>query len=241
MNKTTDDLLLRLHNIANLIINSNPSEFGDDWFKWWIDEDNDSIVPDFDGERLASVSVLLKQESCGKGCCPVNAQILWLENYCDLSLDFVGMVNQIKKQGVENEAKLKEEQKLNLHEAEKSTLLEAMSTIETYTPTPFMESRTEPPWDELDEGIKKAVRFIWDNGYQPTDSGDGSKIDYMEGALPFPHVIIQLDSPHTLISAVDQLTKALSGTEWESWEVEGSYAYKGPAIITFIKAENPNV
>ena len=50
------------------------------------------------------------------------------------------------------------------------------------------DPREEPPWDDLDPGIVEAVRFLWEAGFQPTDSGDGSKAGSIECATPYPHV-----------------------------------------------------
>ena len=41
----------------------------------------------------------------------------------------------------------------------------------------------------LDEGIRDAVSLLTAHGYTTTDSGDGSKATWMEGALPFRHVV----------------------------------------------------
>lgn len=36
-----------------------------------------------------------------------------------------------------------------------------------------LETRREPPWDELDPGIRGVVRALWEMGFDTTDSGDG--------------------------------------------------------------------
>lgn len=58
---------------------------------------------------------------------------------------------------------------------------------------------TEPPWDELDPGIRKTVRVLWDCGFLPTDSGDGSKAVQVDGALAVPHVFMACD-PRIMIA-----------------------------------------
>lgn len=42
--------------------------------------------------------------------------------------------------------------------------------------------------DTIDEGIRDFVKYLVDQGYETTDSGDGSKAATMECALPYPHV-----------------------------------------------------
>lgn len=49
----------------------------------------------------------------------------------------------------------------------------------------------EPPWDELDPGIRETVRMCWEAGFHTVDSGDGSKADTIEGALAVPHVVMR--------------------------------------------------
>lgn len=46
-----------------------------------------------------------------------------------------------------------------------------------------------PSWIEaVDEGIREFVLFLWELGYETTDSGDGSKYPEMECALPYANV-----------------------------------------------------
>lgn len=45
-----------------------------------------------------------------------------------------------------------------------------------------------PPWDDLDDGIREAVRTLWLAGWNPKDSGDGSKADFMECAVDYPMI-----------------------------------------------------
>lgn len=54
--------------------------------------------------------------------------------------------------------------------------------------------RQEPTWDELDDGIRETVRFLWDAGFNPVDSGDGRRLGAkqdMDGALDVPHVFMR--------------------------------------------------
>jgi hypothetical protein len=61
----------------------------------------------------------------------------------------------------------------------------------------------EPPWDELDDGIRPTVRSLWEQGFNPTDSGDGLKKG-MECALPYPHVHMVCE-PTELITEAQRL------------------------------------
>lgn len=71
--------------------------------------------------------------------------------------------------------------------------------------------REEPPWDDLDPGICDAVRFLWEAGFQPTDSGDGrSKIGTMPEALSFPHVFL-VSAPETMVEDA----RSIHGLPWE--------------------------
>lgn len=73
-----------------------------------------------------------------------------------------------------------------------------------------MEDLTKEQIDELDPGIRQTVLWLRKNGYDTTDSGDGSKVATMERAMPFPNVAIRvdLDGPE-LVSVADDLAYAL--------------------------------
>lgn len=97
--------------------------------------------------------------------------------------------------------------------------------------------REEPPWDDLDPGIRDTVRWCWDNGFEPTDSGDGSKAAWMEGALDVPHVFMQC-IPDDLIDESRRLWRlatdvGLVKANDEAPMVEASYSPDdGVAILT---------
>jgi len=64
------------------------------------------------------------------------------------------------------------------------------------------------PYDDLDPGIRDAVRLLAGHGFQPTDSGDGvSKVDWQEEALPYPHVFCALPDAEKMM---DEGRRALS-------------------------------
>lgn len=69
--------------------------------------------------------------------------------------------------------------------------------------------QAEPPWDELDEGICSLVRLLWLAGFDPIDSGDGSKAAWMEGALGVPHVFMRA-SRHGAAEQHTRLIKVLT-------------------------------
>lgn len=64
------------------------------------------------------------------------------------------------------------------------------------------QERVEPPWEELDDGIRETVRELWDAGFDPCDSGDGSKAGKMEGALAVPHVFMRVDPSRMVLEAL---------------------------------------
>lgn len=79
----------------------------------------------------------------------------------------------------------------------------------------------EPPWDELDDGIRETVRLLWSNGFSTSDSGDGRlqgwKAD-MEGAIDRPHVF-SCCAPDELIAECNRL-KALLDEHVPGWDAE---------------------
>jgi hypothetical protein len=57
----------------------------------------------------------------------------------------------------------------------------------------MIDNRHEPPWADLDEGIRETVVLLWNAGFEPTDSGDGRRLGTkadMEEALDVPHVFM---------------------------------------------------
>lgn len=77
-------------------------------------------------------------------------------------------------------------------------------------------SREEPPWDDLDPGIRVTVQALWDADFNPTYSGDGvSKIEdpLYEGCtvMDVAHVIM-LCQPDRLVEEVRRL--AALTAEW---------------------------
>lgn len=89
------------------------------------------------------------------------------------------------------------------------------------------EPTTEPPWAELDAGIRETVRVLWAAGFTPTDSGDGSKAATMECAVETAHVFMRCDPAH-LIAEADRLAALVSAWprtgDYNGEVVEASYA-----------------
>ncbi len=124
---------------------------------------------------------------------------------------------------------------------------------------PLGGSRQEPPYDELDPGIRETVRWLFNNQFDPTDSGDG--VSKPTGGnwcnQPHPHVYMTVREPDLLEGEVERLHLLLQqqgvrlfagpmnpeeaeglGVKWEavpegavSGCLEGNYAPGGPAII----------
>lgn len=69
------------------------------------------------------------------------------------------------------------------------------------------------PYEELDPGIRQVVRWLNDNGFYTTDSGDGvTKFEADEPmccAMPFPNVAIQTSAAQ-LIDECNRLTSLLA-------------------------------
>lgn len=95
----------------------------------------------------------------------------------------------------------------------------------------------EVPYQELDPGIRQVVRWLNDNGFRTTDSGDG-KTKYVEGeepccALPFPNVALKT-TPKDLVTDCDRLADLLRGRGievrsmgWDGPEEEGLVNFQG--------------
>ncbi len=64
------------------------------------------------------------------------------------------------------------------------------------------------PYDDLDPGIRELVRWLNDNGFETTDSGDGKSKFKVEDppccAVSFPNVAIRVDVEN-LIAETDRL------------------------------------
>lgn len=65
--------------------------------------------------------------------------------------------------------------------------------------------------NELDLGIRDTVAFLRDNGFDATDSGDGTKADDMKCALPVPNIAI-VTTPAKLIAEADRLAQLVLAT-----------------------------
>lgn len=91
-----------------------------------------------------------------------------------------------------------------------------------------------PPWNQLDAGIVKAVRLLWEAGYTTTDSGDGSKFEYMDGALEYPHVVVRT-TPENLIADTHRILNLnWSEAGYDLPKVEGSYCANDEIAIVFV-------
>lgn len=78
----------------------------------------------------------------------------------------------------------------------------------------LMEARRRLIPDDLDNGIKNVVAFLVANGFTTTDSGDGvskenAEGQLPEGCLPFPHVIMRVPNPNSLIKESLRLRELL--------------------------------
>jgi hypothetical protein len=92
-------------------------------------------------------------------------------------------------------------------------------------------------YSQLDAGIRDAVRFVRSYGFVTTDSGDGrlegNKAE-MEGALPFPHVVVQLDDTATMVAETERLS-AIAAALGNDWRAELSWSPGGPAVVMLLR------
>lgn len=84
--------------------------------------------------------------------------------------------------------------------------------------------RTEPPWPELDDGIRETVRALWLAGFEPTDSGDGSKANTMECALDVTHVFMRCE-PGAVVAEAQRLLALVA-----TWGERFAGPAAGPAV-----------
>lgn len=101
-------------------------------------------------------------------------------------------------------------------------------------PQPAPEPRQEPPWAELDPGVAGVVRFLWERGFNPTDSGDGRSKPAEARAFDCPHVFCRVPAARLAfeVDRANRLLRPLKGR----WTAEGSYA-DGVALIMCLGVE----
>lgn len=96
----------------------------------------------------------------------------------------------------------------------------------TQIPKPIIVEIPKLPdinYDELDPGIRNMVKVLRDNGFNTTDSGDGSKSPTMEGAVDFPMIAVRTEAS-ILCSESDRMFSILEATEPDRmWHVQASY------------------
>ena len=92
-------------------------------------------------------------------------------------------------------------------------------------------------YDQLDPGIREAVRFLRGRGLHTTDSGDGRTKDPEScGFIPFPHVICTSQEFDMQTMLLDLEAVRIHFGD-DSIEVEASYGVRGdeagPWITTY--------
>lgn len=91
--------------------------------------------------------------------------------------------------------------------------------------------RVPPPMAELDPGIREMVGYLWANGFETSDSGDG--VTKPEDERTFgstPHVCA-MTSPLMMVSEANRMA-GLLGPEWR---VEASYSPHESALLIATK------
>lgn len=78
-------------------------------------------------------------------------------------------------------------------------------------------------YNQLDAGIVDVVRALHSEGFQTTDSGDGSKAPWMEGAMDVPMVVVKT-TEQMLCSEARRMVAVLRLLEpARQWKVDASF------------------
>jgi hypothetical protein len=89
-------------------------------------------------------------------------------------------------------------------------------------------------YSQLDPGIRTAVRMVRILGFTTTDSGDGvSKVGQMDDVLPFPHVVVKLETA-TMVADTERLQDLAQMYLGPDWRAELSWSPGGPAVAMLI-------
>lgn len=91
-------------------------------------------------------------------------------------------------------------------------------------------------YEELDLGIRETVRFLRDNGFNTTDSGDGVSKPKGDCVIDESHVFIVCDIEE-LIYEADRLYDLLidKGIEGSTFTIQASYnPHDGTGVIMFL-------
>lgn len=120
------------------------------------------------------------------------------------------------------------------------------------------------PYDDLDPGIRRVVRWLNDNGFVTVDSGDGRSKFTEEGkplpdwetdqdfemVIPHPHVVMEV-APEALVGEADRLRDLLVGASIpvDQQGPDGSPAIQGtydpccdhPAFIMLLGVEDTHL
>lgn len=100
--------------------------------------------------------------------------------------------------------------------------------------------------DGLDVGIRDLVVYLIGAGFYTTDSGDGSKVGKVEGALPFKHVFIRVMSGVLQERANDLLNEArrfgltVGECGTAPWYIQATYDPCADNYAVLMLAENPD-
>ena len=86
------------------------------------------------------------------------------------------------------------------------------------------------PYRYLDPGVRGLVRALADNGFTPTDSGDGVSKPAVGRVLDFPHVFM-VTAPCDLVREADRLSGLLPALGCEGLTVDASYRPGEPGIV----------
>ena len=98
-------------------------------------------------------------------------------------------------------------------------------------------------YEALDPGIRELVRHLNHHGIETTDSGDGSKASWMEGAMDFPHVLVMLDLRRwSVCGGCEYIEEALRvNDEWDDFSIQAMYSpregHHCPVLIS--KVQDP--
>lgn len=80
-------------------------------------------------------------------------------------------------------------------------------------------------YSQIDAGIRERVRILRDEGFDTTDSGDGSKAAWMEGALPYPMIAVVVPKVGDLFDQAEHLRTVLDlHAECAGYELSANYS-----------------
>jgi hypothetical protein len=103
-----------------------------------------------------------------------------------------------------------------------------------------VEPLTQEKLDAISPGVRSAVRWLREHGFETVDSGDGTHYAAgMEGAMPFPHVCMVVEKGD-MLAEVERLHDLLG--EGHGLSLEANYSpVDGNAILLLTAHEGSDL